>query len=41
MIFDAWLFQDQLLEVVDLANAVPDVVIIINHLGGPRGTGRC
>ncbi|API58641.1 hypothetical protein BSL82_04375 [Tardibacter chloracetimidivorans] len=40
MTFDAWLFQDQLLEVVDIANAVPDVVIIVNHLGGPRGTGR-
>jgi L-fuconolactonase len=38
--FDAWLFQDQLLELVEIANAMPDLPIILNHMGGPRGTGR-
>lgn len=40
MTFDAWLFQDQLPELVKVAKAVPDLVMVINHLGGPRGTGR-
>ncbi len=32
--FDAWLFFPQLPELVDFANAVPDLTIILNHIGG-------
>jgi predicted TIM-barrel fold metal-dependent hydrolase len=37
--FDAWLFHPQLDELVDLARAFPDTAIILNHVGGPLGTG--
>ena len=37
---DAWLLQDQLPELLALARALPDAKIILDHLGGPRGTGR-
>ena len=37
--FDAWLFHPQLPELAALARAVPEVTIILNHLGGPLGVG--
>jgi L-fuconolactonase len=37
--FDAWQFYPQLIELVDLARAYPEVQIIINHTGGPLGIG--
>ncbi|MCP3936362.1 MAG: amidohydrolase family protein [Actinomycetia bacterium] len=37
--FDAWQYHHQLGEVVALARAVPDLRIIVNHLGGPIGIG--
>jgi len=37
--FDAWLYHPQLMELVDLARALPDITIILNHIGGPLGTG--
>ena len=37
--FDAWLFHPQLPELVDLCRAVPDVPVILDHLGGPLGIG--
>ncbi|MFC1984175.1 amidohydrolase family protein [Chloroflexota bacterium] len=37
--FDAWLYHTQLMELVDLARACPDVPIILNHVGGPLGIG--
>ncbi len=37
--FDAWLYHPQLMELVDLARAFPDIPIILNHIGGPLGTG--
>ena len=37
--FDAWLYHPQLLELVDLARAFPDVAIILDHIGGPLGVG--
>ena len=37
--FDAWLYHPQLPELVDAARAVPDVVIVLDHLGGPLGIG--
>ena len=37
--FDAWLYHPQLAELADLAQAFPDVSIILNHLGAPLGVG--
>jgi len=37
--FDAWLYHPQIPELTDLARAQPDVPIVLNHLGGPLGTG--
>ncbi len=32
--FEAWLFSPQLRELVDFARAVPDLTVILNHIGG-------
>ncbi len=32
--FDAWMFFHQLPELVDFARALPDLQIVINHIGG-------
>lgn len=37
--FDAWLYHPQLPEVAALAAAVPDLTIVLNHLGGPLAIG--
>ena len=37
--FDAWMFQTQLGDLVDLARSFPNTSIILNHLGGPLGIG--
>ena len=37
--FDAWMFQTQLGELVDLARAFPDTRIVLNHVGGPLAIG--
>ena len=37
--FDAWLFHPQLPELAALARAVPELTIVLNHLGGPLGVG--
>jgi predicted TIM-barrel fold metal-dependent hydrolase len=37
--FDAWLFQTQLSDVVDLARAFPQARIVLNHVGGPVAIG--
>jgi predicted TIM-barrel fold metal-dependent hydrolase len=37
--FDAWLYQNQLTELADLANAFPDTPIVLNHMAGPLGIG--
>jgi L-fuconolactonase len=37
--FDAWLFHNQLMELVDVARAIPDLAIILNHIGGPIRVG--
>ncbi|MFC1957539.1 amidohydrolase family protein [Chloroflexota bacterium] len=37
--FDAWLNHTQLMELVDLARAFPDIPIILDHIGGPLGIG--
>ena len=38
--FDAWLYQTQLGELADLADAFPDTTIVLDHVGGPLGIGR-
>lgn len=38
--YDAWLFHHQLDELVALAQAHPEVPIILDHLGGPLGVNR-
>jgi L-fuconolactonase len=38
--FDAFLFEPQLSELIDLARAFPDTQIVLNHLGVPLGVGR-
>jgi predicted TIM-barrel fold metal-dependent hydrolase len=38
--FEAWQYHHQLGEVAELAAAVPDLAIVVNHLGGPIGVGR-
>lgn len=37
--FDAWLYHHQIGEVADLARAFPETKIVLNHVGGPLGTG--
>ena len=38
--FDAWLYHPQLGELAAAAAAVPEVTIILDHLGGPLGVAR-
>jgi L-fuconolactonase len=38
--FDAWLFEPQLPELIDLARTFPETQIILNHVGMPLGVGR-
>jgi L-fuconolactonase len=38
--FDGWLFHHQLNEFADLAEAFPNTIMILNHVGGPLGIGR-
>lgn len=37
--FEAWLYHPQLLELVDFARAVPNLTIILNHVGGLTRVG--
>ncbi len=37
--FDAWLFESQLGELVDLARAFPETPIVVDHTGAPLGIG--
>ena len=37
--FDAWLFHTQIDELVDLAQALPGLPIVLNHVGGPLAVG--
>ncbi|MBW7970250.1 amidohydrolase family protein [Bradyrhizobium sp. BR 10289] len=36
---DSWLFHTQLSDLAGLADACPDLVIVMNHCGGPLGYG--
>jgi L-fuconolactonase len=37
--FDAWLYHPQIGELTELAQAVPQTRIVLNHVGGPIGIG--
>ncbi len=37
--FDAWLYHPQIDELTDLARALPETRIVLNHVGGPLGAG--
>ena len=37
--FDAWQYHSQIDELTDLADAFPDVTIVLDHVGGPLGIG--
>jgi predicted TIM-barrel fold metal-dependent hydrolase len=37
--FEAWLYHPQLSDLIDLARSFPETTIILNHIGGPIGTG--
>lgn len=38
--YDAWLFHPQIGELTDLARAFPETRIVLDHCGGPAGTGQ-
>lgn len=38
--FDAWLYHPQLVELVGLAHAAPETVIVLDHIGAPLAIGR-
>ncbi len=37
--YDAWLYHPQIPELVELARAVPETTIVLDHLGAPLGIG--
>ena len=37
---DIWAYHTQLVEVADLAASLPDLVVVVDHAGGPLGVGR-
>jgi len=37
--FDAWLLEPQLPDLIDLARAFPETVIVLDHVGTPLGVG--
>ncbi len=39
LVFDAWAYHTQLLDIVDLARVMPRLSIVMNHVGGPIGIG--
>ena len=39
LVFDAWLYHTQLKELLSLAQAFPEQIIILDHVGGPLGIG--
>lgn len=40
LVFDAWVYHPQLPALADLARAVPQASIVLDHVGGPLGIGR-
>ncbi|KMK64926.1 amidohydrolase [Puniceibacterium sp. IMCC21224] len=39
LVYDAWAYHTQLNDIFDLARAMPDLAIIMDHAGGPIGIG--
>jgi L-fuconolactonase len=39
LVFDAWLLEPQLPDLIDLARAFPDTTIVLDHVGTPLGRG--
>ncbi|MCC8193364.1 MAG: amidohydrolase family protein [Deltaproteobacteria bacterium] len=39
LVFDAWMYHTQLGELYDLARAMPDLKVVLDHQGGPLGIG--
>jgi len=39
LVFDAWLYHTQIVELAAMARALPDLQIVMNHFGGPLGIG--
>ncbi|MDG1986857.1 MAG: amidohydrolase family protein [Halieaceae bacterium] len=39
LVFDAWLYHPQISELTDLARAMPDLNIVLDHVGCPLGIG--
>lgn len=37
--FDSWVYHPQLADVAGLADAFPDTIIVLDHVGGPVGVG--
>lgn len=37
LVFDAWIYHTQLGELIDLADAFPNTLIVLDHIGGPLG----
>jgi L-fuconolactonase len=37
--FEAWCYHPQIPQLIELARAFPDTLIILNHFGGPLGVG--
>ncbi|OSI95131.1 hypothetical protein BSZ24_08325 [Bradyrhizobium canariense] len=37
LVFDAWIYHTQLRELIDLADAFPNTLIVLDHIGGPLG----
>lgn len=37
--YGAWMYHPQIHELIDLVTALPDVRVVLNHLGGPIGIG--
>ena len=38
--FEAWLYHPQIPDVTAMARAIPDLNIVLNHIGGPLGLNR-
>jgi predicted TIM-barrel fold metal-dependent hydrolase len=39
LVYDAWQYHPQLVELCDLADAFPDLTVVVNHCGGLLGIG--
>ena len=39
LVYEAWCFHPQIPELTDLARALPDLDIVLDHIGGPIGIG--